>query len=661
MSKHPAPKQHGATAEYKTFAINNRRYLGNKYKLLPFISRVVDEECPGVESVADIFAGTGAVASAFLKKQVFTNDLLYSNYICNLAWFGSQSYSKKKLVEYIGYYNTVAPTGENYMTVNFSNTFFSRADCAKIGFIREDIEEKFRLKKLNQRERALLITALLYAMDKIANTCGHYDAYIQGAQYDKPLELSVPMAEEHNQTGNKCYNTDANKLVRRLKADLVYIDPPYNSRQYSDAYHVLENVARWEKPEVHGVARKMDRTALKSDYCTQKATDAFEDLIQHIDAKYILFSYNNMATKGNDRSNAKITDEDIVRILGAKGQVSVFSSNYKAFSAGKSDIQENAERLFLCKCAPQKPLFASPLNYTGGKYKLLPQLLPRFPRKIGTFVDLFCGGGNVGLNAECERVVLNDINPSLSGLYETFRRLGTENTLAMVDRTIVQYRLSQSEVNGYPCYGCTTSTGLGSYNRVPYEALRAAFNSRKEKDEAYYIQLYVLIVFAFNNQIRFNSKGEFNLPVGKRDFNPSMRKKLSAFIDALALGDFTFSCQDFRAFDVSKLTGEDFVYLDPPYLITCATYNENGGWGEKDEGDLLAFLDKLHERHIPFALSNVLRSKGKKNAPLLAWLERNRDKYRAIPLRYSYSNSNYQTKDKTSSAEEVLIVNYKEV
>ena len=139
-------------------------------------------------------------------------------------------------------------------------------------------------------------------------------------------------------------------LVREISTDLVYIDPPYNSRQYCDAYHLLENVSRWEKPEVFGVAKKMDRTGMKSRYCLKSATDAFEDLIENINAKYILFSYNNMALKGNDRSNAKISDKDILRILGEKGSVKIFSEEYKAFSTGKSNINNNAERLFLCKC-----------------------------------------------------------------------------------------------------------------------------------------------------------------------------------------------------------------------------------------------------------------------------------------------------------------------
>lgn len=338
------------TNEYKTSFINNRRYLGNKYKLLPFITGVVNDECPNITSIADIFAGTGAVSSAFTDKVIITNDLMYSNYICNYAWFGAEEYDPQTIIDCVIRYNSLCDLEDNYMTDNFSDTYFSRDDCAKIGYIREDIECLYENGSINKRERAILITSLLYAMDKIANTCGHYDAYRKGVVFDKTLELYVPLAEVHNNADNKCYNTDANELVKKIKSDLVYIDPPYNSRQYCDAYHLLENVARWEKPEVFGVAKKMDRSSMKSKYCTQSATEAFGLLIKDINAKYILLSYNNMAAKGNDRSNAKISDDDILRILNQKGEVKVFSESYKAFTTGKSDIDDNQERLFLCRC-----------------------------------------------------------------------------------------------------------------------------------------------------------------------------------------------------------------------------------------------------------------------------------------------------------------------
>ena len=192
----------------KTTKINNRRYLGNKYRLLPFIKSVVDNECEDINVIADIFAGTGAVASAFEDKQLITNDIMYSNYICNYAWFSSEQYDAKKLEIIIDSYNAADVEEENYMTDNFSDTYFSREDCSKIGFIREDIEKKYKDKEINKRERALLLTSLLYAMDKIAKTCGHYDAYRKGVDFDMHLEMFLPLASEENSAENTCYNMD---------------------------------------------------------------------------------------------------------------------------------------------------------------------------------------------------------------------------------------------------------------------------------------------------------------------------------------------------------------------------------------------------------------------------------------------------------------------
>ena len=653
-------REESADPAYKTTNINNRRYLGNKYKLLDFIRGTIDAECPDITTVADIFAGTGSVASAFSDKKIITNDLLYFNHLCHIAWFGSEKYDEEKIKNLICFYNAVKPIEDNYMSTNFANTFFSLEDCRKIGYIREDIEDNFKEQKINSRERAILITSLIYAMDRIANTCGHYDAYIKGAEFEKSLELCVPLASNNNNENNQCYNEDANQLVRRIEADLVYIDPPYNSRQYCDAYHLLENVARWEKPEVKGVALKMDRTALKSDYCTSSAADAFEDLVSHIRARYIVLSYNNMAGKGNDRSNAKISDDDIMRILSRKGRVKVFSEQYKAFSAGKSNITGNEERLFVCECYDykQKELIQSPLNYTGGKFKLLPQILPHFPNDINCFIDLFCGGGNVGINVPCSKVIFNDNNSLLRYVFGTFKNLDKETTFELIDNIIKKYGLSNTELYGYERYNCNSADGLASFNSEKFLKLREDFNKLEECDYNYYIMLYVLIVYAFNNQIRFNRKGEFNLPAGKRDFNKKMRDKLSAFIDRLKSGDYRFESSDFRELPNEDWDEKTFVYADPPYLITCATYNEQDGWNETLEKELLSYLDKLHERGIRFALSNVLKSKGKENKILIDWVNKNIGKYRVIYLDYSYSNSNYHTKDRTSKTDEVLIVNY---
>ena len=650
----------------KKLYINNRRYLGNKYKLLSAIRKIVDENCEGVKSFADIFAGTGSVASAFPDKKLIVNDILYSNHICHIAWFSGEHYSEKKVAALIERYNRATVDEDNYMSETFADTYFSKSDCRKIGYVREDIEGRYLKGEINARERALLITSLLYAMDKIANTVGHYDAYRKGASFDRHLELRLPVPPKCKCKSNRCFNQDANMLVSQLGyVDVFFMDPPYNSRQYSDAYHVLENVARWEKPEVEGVARKMDRSSLKSDYCTRKAEDAFADLVNKINARYIILTYNNMAEKGNDRSNAKLSDEAIMRALKAKGEVKVFHCDHKAFTTGKSERDDNEERIFLCACNPVSgesntnadAYVSSPLNYTGGKFRILGQLLPEFPKDISKCFDLFCGGCNVGINVNAKRTIFMDSSPQLVALLSAMKKLTADEFENSTKQLITRFGLSDTDTYGYEYYGCESSSGLGRYNKDAYARLRDYYTSLPDGAVDKSIALYVLIVFGFNNQIRFNAKGAYNLPVGKRDFNSKMKSKLRRFINLLHEGDFEFACSDFRSLDLTNIGKDDFVYADPPYLVTTASYNENGGWTEDDEKDLLAQLDRIHVTGCRFALSNVTQSNGKENRLLIDWIERNKQRYRVIEISRNYSNANYQRKD-SGASREVLVVNY---
>lgn len=302
-------------------------------------------------------------------------------------------------------------------------------------------------------------------------------------------------------------------------------------------------------------------------------------------------------------------------------------------------------------------LYQSPLNYTGGKYKLLPQILPLFPNNIDTFVDLFCGGATVGCNVNCNHVIFNDIDQLLIYLLREFKSNDYQTIIKEIETIIDEYGFSVVSQNGYAFYNCRSDKGLGTFNKEPYLKLRNNFNSRKEISFEYLIKFYVLVIFSFNNQIRYNAKEEFNLPVGKRDFNVSMQKKLKNFIEKLHHITCEFSCIDFELFNFQPLTSNDFVYADPPYLITCATYNEQGRWNETKELHLLRVLDDLNRKNIRFALSNVLSSKGKTNNILAEWIEKN-PKYKCIHLNYNYSNSNYQTKDRTTKSDEVLVINY---
>lgn len=278
-------------------------------------------------------------------------------------------------------------------------------------------------------------------------------------------------------------------------------------------------------------------------------------------------------------------------------------------------------------------VIVSPLNYMGGKKKLLKKISQYFPSSIDTFYDIFAGGATVGINANSNKVHFNDIIYQIIDLYKVFESSKIEDILSFVDSRVEEYSLSMTNAEGYL-------------------ALRAFYN--KERNP---LDLFVLTAYSFNNQIRFNSKGEFNMPFGKNRswFNPVMRKNLINFVEALHQKNVTFSNVDFENFDFSQIKPDDFVYLDPPYLVSVATYNMI--WDENKEKTLLNELTKLDERGIKFALSNVLENKGEVNNILKSWAESN-EHFNIIHLDYSYANSSYHRKERTSS-DEVLITNYK--
>lgn len=292
------------------------------------------------------------------------------------------------------------------------------------------------------------------------------------------------------------------------------------------------------------------------------------------------------------------------------------------------------------------------LNYTGGKYRLLKQILPYFPNNINTFLDIFCGGANVALNVNANSIICNDINSPLIKLFNYMKATDYDFIFQEVKDIIHQYSLSESDLHGYDYYDCNSSKGLGKYNKVNYTALRDDFNSGilYNRNECSYF--YTLIVYGFNNQIRFNKKGNFNNPVGKRDFNLRVQKNLKEFHNTINEKDIQFVNQDFKDFKAENFNSKDFVYLDPPYLITTASYNEQNSWTSNDEKDLLNYLDCLNNNNINFALSNVLESKGKENKLLKEWSQN----YNINYLDFNYNNSNYQTSKGKSI--EVLITNY---
>ena len=282
----------------------------------------------------------------------------------------------------------------------------------------------------------------------------------------------------------------------------------------------------------------------------------------------------------------------------------------------------------------KEELIKSPLNYVGGKYKLLPQILPYFPDNINTFVDLFGGGFNVGINIEAKQIICNDLETVVIDLFKELKSLSSEEALKILKDTIEKYGLSKTNEEGFKKIRGDYNKGNRSWN-----------------------MFYAMLTHAFNYQIRFNKQGEYNMPFGRNrsSFNPNLEKNFIKFIDKLGEINVTFFNSDFNKIKIDMLGENDFVYCDPPYLVTCASYNEQGGWNETKERELLGLLDNLNAKGIKFALSNVLETKGKTNEILKVWTE----KYNVHYLNYSYGNCNYHAKDKSeNSTVEVLITNY---
>lgn len=330
-----------------SFEIWNRRYAGSKYKLSDWIVELINRHCIG-NSFCDLFAGTGVMSHRMLPyvNELYINDFLYSNEVIYKAFFDNKKYSVSKLEKIRNKYLKidVDMLSDNYISDNFGDKFFSYNDAKIIGYIREDIENIS--KTINSKEKSILIASLLYSADKVANTVGHYDAYIKGHKIKDAFQFELINPYDTSKIDLQITRKDANELVKKLECDIVYIDPPYNSRQYSRFYHILENITCWKKPELFGTALKPEAENM-SEYCRSSATKTFEDLISKLKCKYIVVSYNNTYKSKSSSSKNKIELEDLEDILKSKGKVKRFEKPYKYFNAGKTDFSDHKEFVYI--------------------------------------------------------------------------------------------------------------------------------------------------------------------------------------------------------------------------------------------------------------------------------------------------------------------------
>ncbi|WP_434641852.1 Dam family site-specific DNA-(adenine-N6)-methyltransferase [Thermoanaerobacterium thermosaccharolyticum] len=641
------------------------RFIGSKMNLLKNIESVIDENITTkVDTFMDLFSGTGIVAEYFKKRyRIISNDILYFSFIIQKAKIENNSIPKFSGLKKIGiddplYYlenEKFEITDKFFITQNYSpynnceRMYFTVANASRIDFIRLKINEWKEKSYITEREFAYLLATLIEAVPYISNISGTYGAYLK--HWDKRALSNLKLRRIDiidNQRNNRCYNEDANDLIKRVKGDILYIDPPYNGRQYITNYHLLETIARYDNPLIYGKTGL--RLYEKSLYCLKNEVySVFDELIKQAKFRYIIVSYS---------SDGLLTEkeiEDIMLKYGKKDTYRIYKIPYRKYkSKHKQKENELFEYIFYIqkdvknykKTIKQvktkinfykgKEYIKSPLNYIGGKYKLLDQIMPLFPKNINSFVDLFAGGFNVGINVNAKKIYANDINNYVIEILDTFKNKSAEEIISYIENRIFEF-------------------GLSKQNEEGFKKFRNYYNSTKNP-----LDLYTLICYSFNYQFRFNNNQEYNNPFGRNrsHFSDALKKKLIRFVNELHNKNVEFICGEFECFDFTRITKDDFVYCDPPYLITTGSYNDgNRGfqdWNINQEIKLLNLLDLLNKKKIRFALSNVLRHKGKENKILIEWSK----KYNIHYLKNNYSNSSHNTSK--GESEEVLITNYTE-
>lgn len=342
------------------------KYIGNKFRLLPFIDKVITQEkLPSTGTFCDIFTGTTNVARFYKKKgyKLITCDIMYYSYVFQYAYIKTNKYPSfskllqqekdiiqiKKYIQFnslfkedenkvilqaiLNYLNGL-PGEEAFIYSNYSPTgsskgkyrrqFFSDENAKRIDAIRNKIELWKNNNWLIEEEFFILLSSLIDAADFVANIAGTYGAFLKiwRSMALKSLKLLFPKLIE-SEIKHEVYLGDANELIKKIRCDILYLDPPYNTRQYASNFHILETIARWDNPKIYGKTGLRPYDGEKSDYSVKgKCEDKFVDLINNVDCKYILMNYNNEGI---------IREKIIKEVLSEKGILRIFDQPYRRF------------------------------------------------------------------------------------------------------------------------------------------------------------------------------------------------------------------------------------------------------------------------------------------------------------------------------------------
>ena len=616
------------------------RFLGNKTSILDNIDSLLNEKNLKDKNLTffDAFCGTGSVADYFKNcYHIVINDNLHWAVTYSWGRICSESCSFETLgFDPFAFLNNSLEERHDFIYNNYSpggseRKYFTEKNAARIDFFRWQIEKWFENKQITENEYKYLLACLIESVSDVSNTAGVYGAFLKNwdARALKSIVFDRVDSYKYNCNSVIAYSEKIEDIISDVDCDILYLDPPYTQNQYGTQYHLLETLLLNDSPSISAVTGSRPTGPMRSDWSKDiKSHILFDKVIAETKARYILFSYNN------DGFMSKEYIEATLKRYGKEETYVCRKIPYKKYQNWKScNKSTHFEYLFFVEKKDKNDvIYESPLNYIGSKARVVSEIKKLSNSKCTTFYDLFGGGFNVGINVSNPVVKYVDINYFVTDLIQSFKYYDTFDYIAFVRKQIKRFGLEKGKSSAYI-------------------AAREYYNSLlpKERDPRL---LFTIILYGYQQQIRFNGSHEFNNPVGMRWFNDKVLEKMISFSRKIKSSNCTFVSGTFLDFE-NEIPDSAFVYLDPPYQLTTGAYNDGkrgfNGWTKAHEKELFDFADRLTERHIPFMLSYVVEHKGKTNTDLTSWVTKNN--YSLIELGDILGISGSRRK-------EVLILNY---
>lgn len=603
------------------------RYLGNKESIVNEIVDLIDRKglLNNRYSFFDAFCGTGTVSDAVKN---------YFNIILNDNLLLATTFSKGRIISQLcnfenldfnpfEYFNNNSETRIGFFSQNYApqlsgRMYFSDYNAGRIDYFREQIEEWKNKNLISDDEYSYLLGCLLESVSKVANIAGVYGAYLKTWDPRAIKEIKFLKIETTNSDNEpivlKTYNNNLNEIISDVDCDILYLDPPYTKNKYSVQYHLLETLIKNDNPQIVGITGGRHFDGVSDNWSKKYHVEVeFEKVIKNTKAKHILMSYS---------SDGIMSKEYISNVLKRYGKVETFEQieiNYKKYRNYKTtSTDEHYEYIFYVEKKPKNEVeYYCPLNYMGGKTNVVNYIKPELNTKH-TLIVLMAGGFNVGINGYgFNSYIYNDVNFLVKNLVEMFKKVDTVILLKKIDDIIKKYELTK-------------------HGKEKYINYRNEYNKTLQYKEDKLIYLYTLILYGFQQQIRFNSKYEFNNPIGESGYNESIKEKIVTFSSRLKELNVSFQSKDFSEY-IDIIDENCLVYIDPPYLITLGSYNDGkrgfNGWGNNEEKRLISFLDSIKNKCCKILISNILDYKGKGNVYLKNWIISNCANVKEITIR----------------------------